>query len=539
MHLVVDASVPEHTRNDAHPKEGLCREIGLRCYGNYEYWVSDQHDNPLTRALFISTYLTNPIGFDRAILRQPTGDALAPAPIARLIDTDTYTGADPNVTIGTAIGIAEVSNANFFSEDTVNGSYPFPRADRVEPVRLPARKTGRTRAYFQKGPGDGLQVVPALAECVLYSPSHAVGVGQPILDKCVDENVWAETAWQMLPRAVGYARGVLDHFFRGRIDIAPPGRFVYALAAFQPGNTGAFTTLRFKVRNATPDEEAGPGQMTAVVQYRTPISNANLIDNPFAPIAEQLSIAVSRPTAITLTRSFQELAFDFSDRPLPTNAADLFLRVVYRGRLGQEDDAVMVGGKDLFEPDPVDSINETDYDCFEGRALPVVSLPAYNPPAHIERDVNRDGVQDLFGPWLIRNQFIKTFDLTQAVPTPAASMFDFRVDQEIFAQYGRFMLLQDQPSYGLAVLNSQVQEIPTGVLFSNISGEFDMDGVFNDVALGTEGQIVRRVYPSGTFRGRPIFHQVSLANPNMVACLPQTPSLTPPVTRIDGVTPAE
>lgn len=35
MHLVVDASVPEHTRNDAHPFGAI--------YGNYEYWVRAQH----------------------------------------------------------------------------------------------------------------------------------------------------------------------------------------------------------------------------------------------------------------------------------------------------------------------------------------------------------------------------------------------------------------------------------------------------------------------------------------------------------------
>jgi hypothetical protein len=535
MHLVVDASVPEHTRGDPHPREGLCRMAGLRCYGNYEHWVSDQHATKLGRDLFISTYLTNPTSFDRSILQQPTADARAPVPIARLIDTDTYAGADPNVTLGAAIGIAEISNANFFSEDTADGSYPFPRIDRLEPVRLPARKTGRTRAYFQKGLGDGLRVAPALAECVLHQPSRLLGINQPTFEKCLDENVWAETAWHMLPRAVGYARGVLDYFFRGQLEVAPPSRVAYGLAAFQPGNAGAFTRLLLNVRNATPNEDAGPGEMTAVVRYRRPINNANLIDNPSAPIAEQLSFAVSRPVSITLTRSFQELAFDFSANPLPINSADLFLTVVFKGRLGLEDGAIVVGGKDLFEPDPIDSLNETDYDCFAGVAHDVASLPAYNPPAHIERDVNRDGVQDLFGPWIIHEQFIKTFDLAQPAPTPGPSVFDFRLPLQPYAQYGRVMVLQDQPSYGVAVLNSQVQEIPTGVVFSNLAGAFDMDGIVNDVAVEPDGQLVRRVYPSSAFRGRPIFHQVFLANPNMAPCLPQTPSLAPPVIRIDGV----
>src|SRR5262245_38888547 len=539
MHLVVDASVPEHTRNDAHPNEGVCRSVGLRCYGNYEYWVSDQHGNAAAQTTFVSTYLTNPIGFDPAILQRATLDPFAPVPVARVIDTDTYTGADPNVTLTSAIGIAEISNANFFSEDTADGRYPFPRVDRVESIRLQAPKTGRTRGYFRKGQGEGLPVSPALAECVLYFPSHSQGVGQPVLDKCVDENVWAETARIMLPRAVGYSRGVLDYFFRGRIEIGAPSRLAYGLAAFEPGNTGAFTRLRFKVRNATLDEDTGPGQMIAVVRYRTPINNVNLIDNPAAPLAAQPSFAVSHPVAVTLTRTFQEVAFDLSDLPLPTNVADVFLTVVYRGRLGLEDEAVMVGGKDLFEPDPLDSGNYTDYDCFAGESRYVVNLPAYNPPAHVERDVNRDGVQDLFGPWVARNKFIKTFDLAEAVPTPGTTWFDFRVERELYAEYGRFMLIQDPASYGVALLASQLQEIPSGVTFGNYSAAFRVGGVFNDLTLGSQGQIVRRVVPFGIFRGVPSFHHVYLANQNMAACQSQIPSLTPDITRIDGSLPVQ
>ena len=41
---------------------------------------------------------------------------------------------------------------------------------------------------------------------------------------CVDEAVWEETASHMLPRAVGYARGVLDYFFeRYLAEGAPKG----------------------------------------------------------------------------------------------------------------------------------------------------------------------------------------------------------------------------------------------------------------------------------------------------------------------------
>src|SRR5262249_866339 len=154
---------------------------------------------------------------------------------------------------------------------------------------------------------------------------------------------------------------------RGRLEIDPPDRFVYGLAQFQPGNSGAFTSLRFKVRNVTPAEDTGPGALTAVVRYRRPFFQfGNLIDNPFAPIAEEQFFPVSTPLFVTLSSTFQEFVFEFPVAPIPTNSADLLLTVVYRGRLGLEDDAVLVGSKDLFEPDPLDSVNLTDYDCYQG-----------------------------------------------------------------------------------------------------------------------------------------------------------------------------
>ncbi len=125
MHLIVDASVPEHVRNDLHPKEGICRQFGLRCYGNYEYWISDEHEKPgKTEQGFIDRFLSTTaitnkkVTLAETILQQPTGDPGAPAPVARLIDTKTYkdtTPTDPTVTLGPAIGIAEVAHADFFS----------------------------------------------------------------------------------------------------------------------------------------------------------------------------------------------------------------------------------------------------------------------------------------------------------------------------------------------------------------------------------------------------------------------------------------
>ncbi len=537
MHVVTDASVPEHTRNDPHPLESICRTAGFRCYGNYEYWVSDQQGkrgSPQETA-FIADFLSSPFAPDPAILQQPTGDALALVPVARLIDTNTYVGigTGPNVTLGPAIGIAEVANANFFSEDTGHppAPYPYPNLATLNRIDLPA-PTGRIRAYFEKGANDGLAVSPVLAECVLNQATGTIG-------NCTDEVVWAQVADQMLPRAMGYSAALLDYFFRGQLEIAPPARFVYGLVPFPAGNAGAFTKLRFQVRSATPDEGTGSGQLVAVVRYRT--SPENLIERPYADLSAPL-FAVSRPVDVdvnTLTSSFKEFMFDFTESPIPTNSADLFLTVAYRGPVGLEADAVMVGGKDLFEPDPLDRGNTTDYDCFDGNLTYVVNLPPYHPPAHTERDVNGDQVQDLFGPWVERGQYTKTFDLSQAFPTPSEGNFDFKIPELSGGQYGRFMLLQDQPTYGVAALDSQDQEIPTGAVVRNDLFWFAINGVYNTVVQDPGGGLVRRLLLSASYRGVPFFHDILYANANTYPCLPQTQSLDPPLTRVEGTVAAE
>lgn len=238
MHLVVDASVPEHARNDPHVLGPL--------YGNYEYWIEGQHGTPRSEEekVFVERYLSARTAPDAIILQEPTGDSAAPVPVARLIDTNRYTGADPNVTLAGPIGIAEFANANFFSENTghANGDYPFPSVERLIPSQQPAPKTGRIRRYYAKGYGDGLAVDPVLAECALDEAAKIQGMTSGD-HKCTDENVWAQVAAATLPRAAGYSAALLDYFFRGQLDVRVVGTSVDA--GFRP---------MLQIRNRTPQE---------------------------------------------------------------------------------------------------------------------------------------------------------------------------------------------------------------------------------------------------------------------------------------------
>ena len=205
MHLVVDASVPEHVRADAHPLGAV--------FGNYEYWVSDQHTRQGSEPGFIATYLSAPIPPDPALfdIPPPVGEGVATVPIARLFDSDRYTGANPGVTAGSLIGIAEVANANFLSEDTRHGQYPHPAQANLERYTRLYTKTGYERRYYRLRPGFGLSADPVAEECAL---NELTGLEE----LCVDPEVWRETARKMLPRAVGYSKAVLDYFFRAMFD---------------------------------------------------------------------------------------------------------------------------------------------------------------------------------------------------------------------------------------------------------------------------------------------------------------------------------
>lgn len=517
MHLVADLAQPAHTRDESH----VLRD-------DFEIFMADTRNKAL-----IAGFKT----FDPGILRVPTGDPVARAPVAHIWDTNRYDGTNPpDEVTGATFGLAEFSNANFFSPGTISPRAhadpirPLPALDILDLASIAPYVTGESRPYRGKS-GSGVRV-----ERMVTEGSFHRFLPPSVSNFSLDDLVFREYAGHLLPRAIGYAAGLLEHFFRGRLEIAAPARFAYGLAAFQAGNAGSFAELRFKVRNATPGEDAGPGQLVAVIQYRKPVTGGSLIDDPFADISDEVFFAVSQPIATALTASFQELAFDFTRSAIPANAADLFLTVAYRGPLGLEDDAVMVGGKDLFEPAPLDVGNATDWECFEGSLHHVADLTAYPPyrlPGQTQRDVNHDGVPDLAGPFVVRDQFVKTFDLAEPGSAPSETHFDLSIPTQGAAQYSRVMLLQDRPAYGATVLARETQSVPSGGIGTNALQSEVVPGVFNDV-VRRDGQLVRRVLPSTVYRGVPLHFGLFLTTTPTLACLPETQHLEPPLTRIEA-----
>ncbi len=231
-----------------------------------------------------------------------------------------------------------------------------------------------------------------------------------------------------VPRAIAYSAGLLDYFFRGQLEVlSPTDRAVAVLnqGATHTMNTGGypcagssasdgcaifgFEKVRVRVRNATPSiTESGTGtvvtqktggsgaQLVAIARYhRNTCYKPDLSGERVQSYAAPPGLVIAEPTCAagqTTRTAYQEISvsapltvtageldvsagggveklFDFTSDPIPVNATDLFIQVVYRGPMGDagvdpafvEPDAIAVGMLDVREPTFVAFWNNTDY----------------------------------------------------------------------------------------------------------------------------------------------------------------------------------
>lgn len=385
MHLVEDMAVPEHTRNDAHPFSP-----GIELY----------IESKLTKDISaFGTSLDAPFFFDfKTLQTTPSAfaNAGAPIPIANLFDTNIYTGSNPDATVANTVGLAEYSNANFFSTDTnqVEGVLPIRpflantisgEADVPNPL-IPGQTIKRKyHIKIQDGETAGGNGYKLSAMSVLRFYSEDPADGTIAFVPLLDDNVYADYAKLLLPRAAGYAATALHYFFRGQIELSLPDRGRYAIAS---PDQGSFDNIRVKARNVTPNSEAlSSGTVELVVKYKT------ALDDPFqgvpVPVSENFSyIVVPEANGVTSipTETPIELVFALGEQKIPFNATDLTVQVVYHGKMGLqltsgfagESNGVAVGFKDISEPTPIDYINSMDVVCVNGQILPAGSFEAVN-----------------------------------------------------------------------------------------------------------------------------------------------------------------
>ncbi len=279
IHLIQDSASPAHTRNDAH----LCCLLGVGDPDEFHWWA-DLADNR-AEALALPSQR-----FDPSILALPP-NPLAPIPIARIMDTERYrqTGLPE---AGLNIGLAEYSNANFFSDDTIFSDLPFPAVSSIvlgEPET--DLKTLEQRRYFKKV-GDGEIVDHLAVPSALYE-----FLPEALRDrkKGLDHMVFRDYAAKLLPRAVGYSAGLIDYFFRGQLAVraVPGGLRVMntsseAMAPYVDSVTGQTVgsvsvlydqsdgneTRRTELVTLELTAPLEPGQETEVLSFSLPLDNS-------------------------------------------------------------------------------------------------------------------------------------------------------------------------------------------------------------------------------------------------------------------------
>lgn len=288
MHLVQDISVPAHTRNEFH--------AGY----HYEGWV----DKNKAQLLNLS-----PISFDQSILSLKS--PLAPVPFANLFDAERYTitNPDPAVTLSNSIGLSEYTNANFFSDLTIFQDYPHPAKGNTDAaLREQQAEDGEIdRPYYITGYQS-----EKLALYSYFANLDITGIPEG-WKYTLDDAVYEDYAQKLIPRAVGYSAGLLNYFFRGEIDMVPDYDAGYG----------------YRIVNNTDEDMNGRFEL----YYDNDRGERRLVQScPFA-IGRKSSGNNKSPT------------ITFSP-PADAKESGKYM-LVFRGRLGNEEDAVV--GKEVKE----------------------------------------------------------------------------------------------------------------------------------------------------------------------------------------------
>jgi hypothetical protein len=377
MHLVQDMSQPNHVRNDTHVLDGMGKKA---FYNNFETWAMKKDKDDILAILSTSRAqeILNSVVTVDLTAAFPSADIKAP--VVRLYDnrtTDTARTITPSKSFGQ--GLAEYTNANYFSEDTIFAAEAYAPDNPRHYFAHPAKSETNLQEYIDGtlkttpyNNVEGIDYGPSVTNFVitktntsgeslncLVQPSattkkyfNEYGEGYAFYDSFIlDDNCLEEQAGYLLPRAVTYSKALLDYFFRGKLSITPAPDGI------------SFRSIRATLQNNTPGDIMGVGEVKMVIRFKELPewhlgNNKYLLEYP--PDDDKYTYKVSLPQPVDLTNP-QEITFDFSSDTLPYFFSDMTMQLVFKGKLGNEEGAVAVSPMV-----PIDAI-QTDF---------TVSLPS-------------------------------------------------------------------------------------------------------------------------------------------------------------------
>jgi hypothetical protein len=436
LHLVQDMAQPQHTRNDRHSGMFCTSD---HCYGGhasfYEKYVDTSVKGDKAFTLRERTVGESFSGGHGDIPDLPVPTSIGPVtysgyPIPRFADYRSYFVTATGPASITGKGLANYSNQGFYSAGTNVGpgamaqGYPSPSANGqgLTDVVIPdgaLKDTGDQTI-------DGTLVLKLGTVVDALNPAQtatavrltSVGMFDQFLNPLnksqytLNHYNYDDQMRLLIPRAVAYSAGLLDFFFRGRMEIGPPDEGVYGIVdhaqvvsqgvADPLGGFNGFQQIRLRLSNSTPaiittadgtkvPQPMSKGMLVAVLKFHRNACYSDRLDGEITD-SQQLAlcrtteeeIVVSDPVKVPdqgpvplsdANPSGAEFTFKFG-KALPINAWDVVLQVVYRGQLGGESDAVVVATRDISEPTFITTFNDTDKILIAGTCYDAATVAA-------------------------------------------------------------------------------------------------------------------------------------------------------------------
>jgi hypothetical protein len=414
IHVLQDMAQPQHSRVDSHFTGGVYGEGGGSFAGHksfYENYIE-------ARARQLDFKFKDAAGVERFVTPLPLPNSNSyPYDPPRFTTYADYWSTARDWSSGTANaslngrGLADYASRGFYTAGTNiasgasrGGMFPQPtqveaqlnKVDEFDPVNIMGDKlTGKVIQLIRGTVVDSISSTKNATD----APLSSEGAFDQFLTANLQRHYtlttynYDEQARLLLPRAAAYSAGLIDYFFRGKLQIGVPNEGVYSIVDQRKqsnSETQGFRKLKVKVANLTPSiipsgtsveevQAMTAGKMVAVVKFhRNPCYTADLTheykdpegNESFSCRSIEEEIVVSDPMGVTDIPGIpaggnfealgQDILFTFSSA-IPINATDLYLQVVYRGILGSEADAVVVTTKDIPEPTYFSVVNVTDY----------------------------------------------------------------------------------------------------------------------------------------------------------------------------------
>jgi hypothetical protein len=214
-----------------------------------------------------------------------------------LTDADRYDGTAPSKEL--AQGLAEYTNANFFSDDTIFAeakdpddprAFPFPNQastniqmyvdQNMLPATIVADDGVEDTGFWIAKTGDGEQIDHFVKPTYFtYETSPDTHADIYFRLFYLDDACHLDYAEQLIPRAVGYSTALLDYFFRGQLGVS----------FFPYFYDNSLYKINLQIQNLTETQEAlSDGIFSLVFRYTPEDGNPDGSDDIFVPAVEQL-----------------------------------------------------------------------------------------------------------------------------------------------------------------------------------------------------------------------------------------------------------